>query len=194
MAGLPWWLSISPVLLTLLSFSVFLGDLRRVGRDGQASLTKAGRWLFAIGYAGLVGTLIVSLADLRGESDRQKREKVLADQVSTLLVRNEAFRAANQEGLQLQRKLLAQNRELSALTVELSTAVAKQSNELSVLKSVNERIAAQGEEVAGFAEEQVALTRRSALLDEERDRKEKQCAWAKQFMTVEIQQRVYGCY
>jgi methyl-accepting chemotaxis protein len=231
--AIPNWMAFLPLLLSLLSFSIFVKDVRRGPRG---SLTRLGRWFLVLGFVGFGGSVFVVVEDIQEDRNHQQREKELIARLSSLDAANQSLVATqnrlSQEKGELLKLASGMNYKLvnqESLTNRLRDEVAVASEQAEDMRDLAERTRREAEHHASdlrrLAAEQLDATRKSRQESEdyaselrrlaeeqldsanktrriaeegrrhedERRRREEECTWAKRFMPVDIQRRVYGC-
>jgi len=171
---MPWWFSFVPILISALSFSIFVGEVKKKGQNGRQALTKIGVLLFTVGTIGLFGSGMVVYSNHVSELKKTLREEEAIKELRSLTQRNN--------------ELVQKNNELSDMIMSLGEKISSQSEIITSLNLRNEEIIyrnktiqAQNEKIRSETEKTTRVAKEQ-LLNTERDRsKRESCSRYKGF-------------
>ena len=190
----PILVSLSPILISLLGFTVFVKILR--GQHGNGpNLTRMGKLFLLVGFVGIIGSIFSIHAEYINSIDEKERIKQLIDQnnklegeLSSSRSRQEKILSQNIQLIEQYKALQAQNNdlinknsELSRVTHYLKSKIDDQVSNISSLEDVNSRMNRQigdlkekADTSINFAKSQEFYSRKtSQLAEQEAERREK---------------------
>lgn len=125
-----WALSLTPILLGLLSFTAFVGNLRKTMPNGKLRLTKSGKAFLTIGFLGVVGSLYINSVNYFESKEDRLKSKKQASQIDKLVIENEEIKSSY-------KNLISRNQDLTDLIIGLNKKLESQDEKLLSLAKDN---------------------------------------------------------
>jgi hypothetical protein len=176
------WVAFLPILLSVVSFAKFIRDVRKEHDPSFRPFRRNSKFLVALGFAGLAGSVLLVIYGLQADKARQLRERILTGHLITLNDDNASLKAS-------QAKLLQSNGQLMNLVVALHERIEKLESAATEAAETSRRIEDTTTSIAEDAEQNAELGRlqteavrqqaeaakRIANIEEERADQEKRC-------------------
>lgn len=193
------WVVFFPILLSVVSFSKFVRDVRKEHDPSFRPFKRNSNILIALGFAGLAGSVLLVIYGLQADQARQLRERTLTGQLVALNSDNVSLRES-------QAKLLQSNTRLTNLVLTLHERVEKLQRIAGETVETSQRIentAASLEEEAEenaersklqmeAAQEQAELARKIEKMEKARSDQEERCIFDRKTQN-EYMLKFHGC-
>lgn len=114
-----WVAVLLPTLLGLLSFTAFVGDVRKQTGPGRFALTRSGKVFLTLGFLGFIGTVVVATMGRIDSIASASQIASIENDLSALIKKNGALARLNEDLKKSHTALTKQNDDLFAVSSKL---------------------------------------------------------------------------